>query len=280
MTNIPFFDFALFYGFFFILGAIFGSFACCQAWRIHERLNQRSLGARSICLNCHHRLAWYDNLPIFSWLALRGRCRYCRHPIGFAEILSEFGLGFTFVLIAHHFLFNSISSISSPLVFLTAATSQSAILIPFLILLVSFVFFWISLIYDAKWGELPVFLMLLLIPLALAFHLTTTEKLNLLQPILAIGLLAGLYYLLYFFSHEKLVGGGDWLLCISIAIFLGRLELALFELFLSNFLASLFSLPQVLRKSRTPIPFGPFLILALLLILCFKSTLLHFFALS
>ena len=280
MTNIPFFDFALFYGFFFILGAIFGSFACCQAWRIHERLNQRSLGARSICLNCHHRLAWYDNLPIFSWLALRGRCRYCRHPIGFAEILSEFGLGFTFVLIAHHFLFNSISSISSPLVFLTAATSQSAILIPFLILLFSFVLFWILLIYDAKWGELPVFLMLLLIPLALAFHLTTTEKLNLLQPILAIGLLAGLYYLLYFFSHEKLVGGGDWLLCISIAIFLGRLELALFELFLSNFLASLFSLPQILRKSRTPIPFGPFLILALLLILSFKSTLLHFFALS
>ena len=280
MTNIPFFDFALFYGFFFILGAIFGSFACCQAWRIHERLNQRSLGARSICLNCHHRLAWYDNLPIFSWLALRGRCRYCRHPIGFAEILSEFGLGFTFVLIAHHFLFNSISSISSPLVFLTAATSQSAVLIPFLILLVSFVLFWILLIYDAKWGELPVFLMLLLIPLALAFHLTTTEKLNLLQPILAIGLLAGLYYLLYFFSHEKLVGGGDWLLCISIAIFLGRLELALFELFLSNFLASLFSLPQILRKSRTPIPFGPFLILALLLILSFKSTLLHFFALS
>lgn len=280
MTNIPFFDFALFYGFFFILGAIFGSFACCQAWRIHERLNQRSLGARSICLNCHHRLAWYDNLPIFSWVALRGRCRYCRHPIGFAEILSEFGLGFTFVLIAHHFLFNSISSISSPLVFLTAATSQSAILIPFLILLVSFVLFWILLIYDAKWGELPVFLMLLLIPLALAFHLTTTEKLNLLQPILAIGLLAGLYYLLYFFSHEKLVGGGDWLLCISIAIFLGRLELALFELFLSNFLASLFSLPQILRKSRTPIPFGPFLILALLLILSFKSTLLHFFALS
>ena len=113
MTNTPPFDFALFYGFFFTLGAIFGSFACCQAWRIHERLNQRSLGARSICLNCHHRLAWYDNLPIFSWVALRGRCRYCRHPIGFAEILSEFGLGFTFVLIAHHFLFNSISSISS-----------------------------------------------------------------------------------------------------------------------------------------------------------------------
>lgn len=280
MTNIPFFDFALFYGFFFILGVIFGSFACCQAWRIHEHLNQRSLGARSICLSCHHRLAWYDNLPIFSWLALRGRCRYCHHPIGFAEILSEFGLGFTFVLIAHHFLFNSISSISSPLVFLTAATSQPAILIPFVILLVSFVLFWILLIYDAKWGELPILPMLLPIPLALAFHLTTTEKLDLLQPILAIGLLAGLYYLLYFFSHEKLVGGGDWLLCISIAIFLGRLELALFELFLSNFLASLFSLPQILRKSRTPIPFGPFLILALLLILCFKSALLHFFALS
>ena len=36
----------------FIFGAVFGSFACCQAWRIHERQNGKNLGSRSICLSC------------------------------------------------------------------------------------------------------------------------------------------------------------------------------------------------------------------------------------
>lgn len=33
--------------------------------------------ARSVCLACRHPIAWYDNLPVFSYLALRGRCRHC-----------------------------------------------------------------------------------------------------------------------------------------------------------------------------------------------------------
>jgi leader peptidase (prepilin peptidase) / N-methyltransferase len=37
---------------------------------------------RSACESCGHEIAWYDNLPLVSWLALRGRCRSCRAPIG------------------------------------------------------------------------------------------------------------------------------------------------------------------------------------------------------
>ncbi|QGH61924.1 prepilin peptidase [Serratia proteamaculans] len=37
---------------------------------------------RSHCPNCKHRLAWYDNIPLFSWLLLAGRCRKCQHRIG------------------------------------------------------------------------------------------------------------------------------------------------------------------------------------------------------
>ena len=85
----------------FIIGACLGSFLCCQARRLHLRASsseaRQSLGSRSVCLNCHRRLKWFDNLPIISWIFLRGKCRYCRHKIGIAEVLSEFGLGLGFV---------------------------------------------------------------------------------------------------------------------------------------------------------------------------------------
>lgn len=38
---------------------------------------------RSHCPHCKHQLSWYENIPVFSWLALRGRCRNCKAPISF-----------------------------------------------------------------------------------------------------------------------------------------------------------------------------------------------------
>lgn len=42
---------------------------------------RRSLGGRSACPKCGHEIAWYENVPVISWLALRGRCRGCRERI-------------------------------------------------------------------------------------------------------------------------------------------------------------------------------------------------------
>ena len=45
---------------FFVVGAVFGSFACCQAYRIRYKEEGKRIGGRSECLFCHHRLAWYE----------------------------------------------------------------------------------------------------------------------------------------------------------------------------------------------------------------------------
>ena len=261
-------DFIVLYLAAFIFGSIFGSFACCQAWRIHEKSEGRNLGKRSVCLHCGAKLKWYDNLPIISWLALKGRCRNCHEKIGKAEILSEIGLGLVFFAIAYKYFsgFETIASFFS---------SPVELLVQPLILLVAFILYWIILIYDAKWGELPMLLMLLEIPFAIIFHIARGG--NWLYAGIGTGLLSGLYYLLYFFSKEKLVGGGDWLLCISIGLFLGRWEFAIIELFLSNLTATIFSAPQALKKERKQIPFGPFLILSLLAILLASDYILKFF---
>ena len=44
---------------------------------------------RSHCPHCKHQLAWFENIPLFSWLALRGRCRYCQAPISLQYPLVE-----------------------------------------------------------------------------------------------------------------------------------------------------------------------------------------------
>ena len=103
-----------------VLGSLFGSFACAQVWRLRARQlevdrrdgevvdeseYQRLKGLlrpvsrdRSECLYCHHQLTWYDLLPILGWILVGGKCRYCRKPIGVAELLAEVGLAAAFVL--------------------------------------------------------------------------------------------------------------------------------------------------------------------------------------
>ena len=83
----------------FVLGAAMGSFLTCQARRLRLReTSHRKLGRRSVCLYCQHQLKWYENIPILSWLWLRGRCRKCGRRIGLAEFLAEVLMGLGFLL--------------------------------------------------------------------------------------------------------------------------------------------------------------------------------------
>ncbi len=63
-----------------LLGLAFGSFlnVCLTRWPQDECI----VSPRSHCRNCYHVLAWWENVPVLSWLALRGRCRKCRTAIG------------------------------------------------------------------------------------------------------------------------------------------------------------------------------------------------------
>lgn len=68
-----------FYVFLFLFGIIVGSFLNVCIYRIP--LKETVVTERSHCMTCGHTLAWYDLFPLFSWLFLRGKCRYCKAPI-------------------------------------------------------------------------------------------------------------------------------------------------------------------------------------------------------
>ena len=70
-----------------LLGAVFGSFLNCAAWRIAH--GESFLRGRSRCPACSHELGVLDLVPVFSWLLLRGRCRYCGEKVSPRYPLTE-----------------------------------------------------------------------------------------------------------------------------------------------------------------------------------------------
>lgn len=69
----------IFYLYTFILGLVFGSFINVCALRYNS--DTKATKGRSKCPNCDHTLAWYDLIPLFSYISTGGKCRYCHNKI-------------------------------------------------------------------------------------------------------------------------------------------------------------------------------------------------------
>ena len=290
-----------------IFGAILGSFACCQAWRIRLHLEGRKLVNRSVCLHCGHRLSRFELIPIFSWLFLGGKCKKCKTKIGLMEFFSEITMALIFASFSFHTgsLIQQILQHTGPL---NSAPLVIFEVIRLLLLFAIFTIMWILLVYDKKWLQLPVNLLHLLIILSgiyFLFNLYTKYGLNLLietrgnevllvknslhlqdiwQYLLrdflrflgAMLVLPGIYFVLYKFSRETLVGGGDFILLISVALLLGRWELGIIELGFSNLLAAIANYRMLKNpKNRQPFGFAPYIILACMLTLLFQTEILR-----
>lgn len=85
----------------FIFGASIGSFLNVVVYRLPEGLSL--LHPPSRCPHCQHRVKPYDNVPIFGWLWLKGRCRYCRVAIAIRYPLVEMVTGILFLVAFLHF---------------------------------------------------------------------------------------------------------------------------------------------------------------------------------
>ena len=74
-----------------VAGLVFGSFlnVCVSRWPEEKSI----VRPRSYCPHCERTLAWWENIPLLSWLALRGRCRTCHAWIGWRHLLVELGVG-------------------------------------------------------------------------------------------------------------------------------------------------------------------------------------------
>lgn len=264
----------------FILGAVFGSFACCQAWRWRYLVHKnKSLGQWSVCLHCGERIRWYDNIPIISWLVLRGKCRHCHKKIGVSDFLSEISMAVAFMMLSWAYLLPILHNWET----LAYKPWQLGLqLAAFILILLMLVVLVILAVYDAKWGELPLVLLLLAVNMGaviLVLKLITTsldggEAIpELLDALLGAVILAGPCWLLYKVTHERLMGGGDWILALALAFALADWWLALWTIFLANLLGDLIALPSAMKKKSHVVHFGPFLVMACVIVLVLGNAL-------
>jgi prepilin signal peptidase PulO-like enzyme (type II secretory pathway) len=250
-----------------VLGLCFGSFINAFVWRLHERRNW--VHERSECVHCHHELAAKDLVPIFSWLWLKGRCRYCHKPISAQYPLVE----------ALTTLLFMVSYIFWPL---EVAGSETILFGLWLVLLVGLV---ALLVYDLKWMLLPnkiIFpLFIIAGPQALtrvAIHPSHVQ--GLVGELLGVLIGGGIFYLLFQISGGRWIGGGDVKLGFLLGLIVGSGEKSLLVIFLAAILGSLVSIPllAVKRLKRTStIPFGPFLIIAAIAVVLFGDSIVQWY---
>lgn len=83
----------------FIMGTVFGSFFTLAVYRIPKR--QDITHTHSYCPNCHHKLGFLDLIPVWSYIFLLGKCRYCKVKIRPRYFILEILSGFAFLIVAY-----------------------------------------------------------------------------------------------------------------------------------------------------------------------------------
>lgn len=186
---------AVVYIFVFLFGIVVGSFLNVCIYRLpkHESI----VVVPSHCMTCGKKLHWYELFPLFSWLALRGKCLGCKAPIspqypiieasnGVLWLAAVFALGLTPDAILCQLLLSTLLVIA---------------------------------IIDARTKEIPFCLNIFIGVLALirlALHYTDWK-----EYVIGLGVIGGLFLIIFLVSGGAAMGGGDVKLMLACGLFLG-----------------------------------------------------------
>lgn len=238
----------------FLLGTILGSFAKALADR---SLKNFTFLGRSFCPKCKHKLGLLDLVPIISYLALRGKCRYCRKQISVEYLLIEALFGFIMAAVFWQFGQGSMTDLVFKVFFVTVLgilflTDIKDMFIPDRIVIPSIViaFFWLA-----------------------AFSP------QIFVPSVLTGLGIGLFFLfLVVVTKGRGMGGGDIKLGAFIGLCLGPLGLvALMLSFLTGAVIAIFLVIFGKKHFGQVIPFGPFLVLGSLITMFWGDQILSWY---
>ena len=263
-----------FFSFFiFLFGLIIGSFLNCLIWRLHK--NETILG-RSYCPKCGRQIAWYDNIPVLSFLILKGKCRSCQKKISWQYPVVELAVGVLFVIA---FFLNYESRIMN-----YEGGTFGLFIIHNSLFIIQVILDWfvdavmtIIFIYDFRWYlildivTLPACVIVFLLNLALGISW---------QNMLISGIIGGSFFLFqYLISQGKWIGGGDIRLGLLMGIIFGWPNI-LVAIFLAYIIGSLVGVGLILagkKKWGSQVPLGIFLSTASIITLFWGSKILAWY---
>ncbi|MFA6536860.1 MAG: prepilin peptidase [Patescibacteria group bacterium] len=243
----------IFYIFIFIFGLVIGSFLNVVILRFAK--NESVVRRRSHCPCCQNDLSWFELVPVFSFLFLRGCCRHCRVKISWQYPLVELATGLLFV-----FAFwqsGSFVGLLNPFSFVFLMM-QFFLISCFIIIFVAdlrFMVVYDAVVYFATGGY---FIFQLILNLLAPAYLTQF----LINIALAILVGAGFFAVQYFVSKGKCLGSGDILIGLLMGVVLGfpKIILAIFLAYFGGAVISLFLLVWQKAQVHSKIPLAVFLI--------------------
>ena len=241
----------------FILGSIWGSFCNVCIYRLPLEINV--IKGRSFCPSCKNQIKWFDNIPFFSFIILKGKCRNCNSKINLQYFIVEFISALSFLFI--YYLYG--------------------ISITTLLLITLSIFFIIIFFIDLKHFIIPNELTfpLMFIGFVKSFDPNLNQSLF---PNYINSLIGGLFgysiiwSIIFFYKNlrkKEGMGLGDAKLFAVIGFWFGWFSIP-FTIFISSLVALIYSIPSLIKKTRdmsTQIPFGPFIIIGCLIYITFAN---------
>jgi leader peptidase (prepilin peptidase)/N-methyltransferase len=261
----------------FVFGLMWGSFINALVWRLHEQSKKKKsskklsiINGRSMCVHCKHELAWYDLIPLISWLVLERKCRYCREPISSQYPIVELAGGITFAV--SYLAWPQAVHLNGQWMLLVAWLASSVGLLALAV-------------YDLRWLLLPNRIIYPTLIAATAGRLGyiilfDKHKLHaLLLWVLSLLIASGIFYVLYS-VNDKWIGFGDVRLGLITGTLLADPQKSLAMIFIASLLGSLVAAPDLIRGKKSMasrLPFGPFLITATAIMVLWGDSLLTWY---
>lgn len=242
--------------FFIVIGGLWGSFANVCIYRLP--INKNIALGRSFCTNCKKKIAWFDNIPVLSYLILRSKCRNCKKKISF-----------------QYFLVELLGILNFTVIYLLFGITLTTILLIILSLAFLIIFF-----IDLRHYIIPNSITYPM--MILGFIKSFDPNLNSIFPNYINSLIGGIFgyvmiwSIIYFYKQIKKKDGmglGDAKLFAVIGFWFGWISIP-FIIFLSSIIALIYVLPDLLKNSKkmsSQIPFGPFIIIGTIFYLVFQD---------
>ena len=225
---------------FFLFGLAAGSFVSCFVYRINKENSLKGfLKGRSYCPKCKKQLLWIDNIPLLSFILLKGKCRFCHSPISWHYPLMELATGIITVVIYRltwgsipNLIFNLFMAYAFLAIFLSDLQYRT---IPDKITYPAMFVAFIWLIIYGQWS----------------------------MTLAGLGA-AGFFFLLVLLTRFRGMGLGDVKLAGLMGLFLGfpGIITALYLAFLTGATAGVILILLGRKRFKSEISFGPFLVMA------------------
>ncbi|NQT50053.1 prepilin peptidase [Candidatus Kuenenbacteria bacterium] len=249
----------------FVIGLCIGSFLNVVICRLPEK--ESIVKSRSNCPHCKENLKAQDLIPLLSFLILKGKCRQCKKKISWQYPLVEFATAALFVFLAWHY--NLAGNLANPFFY-----RDLIFVVGLVVIFTTDLRFY--LILDAV--SLPLAVFAFIINFFLLSN--STNYLEIAINLIIAGIIgAGFFWIQYYFSKGKWVGGGDIRLGMAMGFILGwpNVLVALLMAYIGGAIISLILLATKVKKMKSQVPFGVFLTAATFIVLIWGNQILDWY---